>query len=490
MLKMSDDVFMKAIEMIENLSSSERIAFFNQNTADIFLLWRFYYFRDDFVAVLADFHYDWIEWLFTKKNIIIEAFRWSIKTSLIIAYQTYRIVYWFTKYLVRQSYDNTASTSNTTNILDKLLYPTLEADYGKQVLLIWWDRESLQQKSVGNFDTINGVKVRALSLQQKLRWALSKLKRPDTIVFDDIDTTDSVRSIKTIDKNLDKIKNETLGALSKTGNNQIILLWNTISEQGILPAFKSEYKNSKWRLIYKQELIRDDKIQRDWISEEVVEKIRADEWTIAFGQNYLLIPKQAYTNWIIKEERLRYYEYINLEDFDTLYMHCDTTHTGKTTSDYFCGLIIGENKRDHNFYLIDFILEKLDVETQARKTIVLYSKYASKIKKLTYDEKANQWFGYWIKKLAKEEYNISLPIEELNYPHDKVTHFEPHIPHFIANRIYLPSRHKQIDEAEIQLLAFPNGEENKINDDFVDGISWAMDNYIKKKKKLFIQEIK
>jgi len=61
MLKMSDDVFMKAIEMIENLSSSERIAFFNQNTADIFLLWRFYYFRDDFVAVLADFHYDWIE---------------------------------------------------------------------------------------------------------------------------------------------------------------------------------------------------------------------------------------------------------------------------------------------------------------------------------------------------------------------------------------------------------------------------------------------
>jgi len=71
-------------------------------------------------------------------------------------------------------------------------------------------------------------------------------------------------------------------------------------------------------------------------------------------------------------------------------MHCDTTHTGKTTSDYFCGLIIGENKRDHNFYLIDFILEKLDVETQARKTIVLYSKYASKIKKLTYDEKANQ----------------------------------------------------------------------------------------------------
>ena len=61
MLKIDDDKFRQAITMIEDLSSSERIAFFNQNTADIFLLRRFYYFRDDFVAVLADFHYDWIE---------------------------------------------------------------------------------------------------------------------------------------------------------------------------------------------------------------------------------------------------------------------------------------------------------------------------------------------------------------------------------------------------------------------------------------------
>jgi phage terminase large subunit-like protein len=98
---------------------------------------------------------------------------------------------------------------------------------------------------------------------------------------------------------------------------------------------------------------------------------------------------------------------------------------------------------------------------------------------MTYDEKSNQWFWYWIKKLAKEEYNISLPIVALWYPNDKVAHFTPHIPHFIANRVYLPSRHKDLQEAETQLIAFPT---KWVHDDFVDWLSWVLDNYIKIKE--------
>jgi hypothetical protein len=38
---------------------------------------------------------------------------------------------------------------------------------------------------------------------------------------------------------------------------------------------------------------------------------------------------------------------------------------------------------------VDFVLRKMDVEKQARATIVLYIQYGKKIRKLTYDEKAN-----------------------------------------------------------------------------------------------------
>ena len=85
----------------------------------------------------------------------------------------------------------------------------------------------------------------------------------------------------------------------------------------------------------------------------------------------------------------------------------------------------------------------------------------------------------WI--LDKEEYKISLPIVELKYPKDKVTHFEPHIPHFIANRVYFPSNHKDLTEAETQLLAFPT---KWVHDDIVDWLSWVLDNYAVLKREI------
>jgi hypothetical protein len=35
----------------------------------------------------------------------------------------------------------------------------------------------------------------------------------------------------------------------------------------------------------------------------------------------------VYENSLIDEEVLRWYENIDINDFDELYMHCDTTHT-------------------------------------------------------------------------------------------------------------------------------------------------------------------
>ena len=113
----------------------------------------------------------------------------------------------------------------------------------------------------------------------------------------------------------------------------------------------------------------------------------------------------------------------------------------------------------------------------------MYSRFGNKVKKITFDEKANQGFGYWSKELAKKEYNISLPLSELKYNSDKLNHFEPHIPHFKANRIYLPEKHKDLNNAIQQLLAFPS---KGINDDFVDGLSGALDNFNKKSNNISV----
>jgi len=66
-------------------------------------------------------------------------------------------------------------------------------------------------------------------LGQKLRGAVSKNSRPELLILDDIDVTDSVRNPEVISKNYEKITGETIGAMSKQ-KNQIIFLGNTINQ--------------------------------------------------------------------------------------------------------------------------------------------------------------------------------------------------------------------------------------------------------------------
>jgi len=179
---------------------------------------------------------------------------------------------------------------------------------------------------------------------------------------------------------------------------------------------------------------------------------------------------------IVKMEMLRHWDCLP-STIKTVYMHADTTHTGKTTSDYFALFAIGQCEKSKNFYLIDYILEKLTVEAQSKATIQFYQKLRGKysVGKLTYDEKANQGFGFWIKKLAREDYGISLPIQELRYPNDKMTHFEPHYAHFVANRVYFPNVHNKREELIGQVTSFPD---ESVNDDAIDGLSGCLDNFM------------
>jgi predicted phage terminase large subunit-like protein len=210
-----------------------------------------------------------------------------------------------------------------------------------------------------------------------------------------------------------------------------------------------------------------------WTKEQL-DDIKKQVPSYIWLQEYLAEFVDVYENSMIEFADLRFYQHVDINSFDKVYMHADTTHTGKTTSDYFSLVVLAENKKDKNYYVLDFILDKLDVEQQARQSIVMYQKFKDKVKKFTYDEKANQGFGFWIKKLAREEYNLSLPIQELKYPSDKISHFTPHVPHFKANRVYLPSSHRSISIAQDQLLAFPT---KNVNDDFIDGIAGVLDNF-------------
>jgi predicted phage terminase large subunit-like protein len=189
---------------------------------------------------------------------------------------------------------------------------------------------------------------------------------------------------------------------------------------------------------------------------------------VVFATNYMNEPLDMDSG-MVKYADLRYWE--TLPEIVEVFIHADTTHTGKQTSDFFCIGAVGRGV-DNNFYLLDFMLEKCDPEKQALHAINFYFSH-DKVKKITYDSVSNDSFGYYAKDLARQK-GLSLPLEGKKYPADKVSHFSPHLPHFVANRVIFPRSHSKIRIGVEQLLSFPS---KNVHDDFVDMLSGCLDNF-------------
>ncbi len=321
------------LELIKT-TPQNRIAYF----ATDFFAWWFYYFYEDFVTPLAKFHFDWIDTLEkTDLNILIKWFRGSIKTTIIVKYIVWVICYKKYNFIVWQSFGSDSSQRMTKQIALDLMNSKLEADYGV-LFSVNGSREDMEKKSIGDFDTKNGVKVLSASLGEKLRGAISRNSRPDLLILDDIDVTDSVRNPDIIQKNYDKITGETIGAMSKD-KSRIIFLGNVINDDWVVPRFENEKADDKnWQIFVQPLYNQDGSVAWDFFTPEKIEKIRSNEWEIAFSQNYLLVP---YVWWetIIKREQIHWIS--EIPKITAVTIGIDPASSTRNFSDSFAIVVVG-----------------------------------------------------------------------------------------------------------------------------------------------------
>jgi predicted phage terminase large subunit-like protein len=280
---------------------------------------------------------------------------------------------------------------------------------------------------------------------------------------------EDVRSPDQRAKNLEWYKKALMPAGAKKCE-MVILNTPMHTEDIIMTIMSGTPPFESWHRIKVPAMIDGRSIDEDWKTTEELLELAKD--TISFASEYMCEPVNI-SSGLVKEEDLRYYDVLP-QRFSRSVMHIDCTHTGKQTSDYYCIILMGITPQN-TLYVIDHVLDKGDQEQQARQYVSMYDRWREiaaigGIEKLTYDEKSNQGFGHWLKKLAREEYNLYLPVEELRYPSDKVSHFTPHVPIFKSNSVFLPHTISRV--ALDQLLAFP---QKGVHDDFVDGLSGAMD---------------
>lgn len=210
-------------------------------------------------------------------------------------------------------------------------------------------------------------------------------------------------------------------------------------------------------------------------TEDILERIRETTPAYLYAQEYMAEFVDVYENSLLNPNDIKYYEHVSIENFDQLYLYADTTHTAKTTSDYFALVVVGQNKIDKCFYILDFVLTKKLTPLQQIETIISYFERYPKIVKGKYDAVSNDGFEEFFKKTCREQ-NKHFNFTGVKYQGDKVKHFlsSGNFDKFKSHSVFLPRNHPQIAVAVDQLLAFP---QKGVNDDFVDAISGGLDNF-------------
>jgi len=115
-------------------------------------------------------------------------------------------------------------------------------------------------------------------------------ERPDFLALDDIDVLSSVTSQTTIEQNEHRITDETIGAMDPL-NTKIVVLGNTIYEDGVIPRFFKKYKDKESWDCFRQPLIDEDgnSVRPEVFDDDIIRSLK-DYGDVSFNQNYLLIP--------------------------------------------------------------------------------------------------------------------------------------------------------------------------------------------------------
>ena len=474
----------EAIELLKK-SSNLRFKYFERNFYDFCKFYFMEYYTFDTPDCLIDIYEALEEW----KNVFIEWFRWSAKTTIAQMFVSRCIAYKKKRNIMRyaQTIDN--AEENLTYIANSFIWDT---DWWERFIRDYWNlyypefmtkQWQKKIKRVDKFVTENDCYVRAMSLWTSPRWknytAPDWKFRPDLLIFDDVDTINSTDSKKKIDKNFEFLLNEVLWWT--TNATQMIFLWNTIYEDWLVPRFREHIAKDKNRItiripIYDKDnhIVRNRFVETDKEAEKLNEWIRDSNrkytsleserrrlWSISFNQNYMLIP---YVLWqhIISRDMIQYDENCRWYEFDFIQIWVDPAVSEKEWSDEYA-INITWFKWDKIFNLESIWLNWKEKDIWASANIVFqnYSRYNAKrviVETVAYQQVLKNVFK-----------RLWMAVQEYRTIKDKTTRLLEKQVLFEDKKVFFAPWYWN-DKLIEQLLVFPNWE----HDDRIDAMLLAM----------------
>lgn len=472
----------------ENSKKEHRVVFFELG----FLYWCLYYFPWEFNHALANFHIEYTGTLEDWTDVFFVWFRECAKTMFLTMYYVWVIIYAKRRFIMHYNSEIEQAKAMLRDVINILqTNEKIIADYGYAYIPAeWWFKWDWRQKTVWEFITETGVKMKAMSIWKSPRWQKFVWKwvtyRPDLLWFDDLDNEKNTKNPNLIEADVKFILWEVFGWVSSFC--QKIFLWNVVNQDWRVPRLKKHFESDeksrvkvfwipirqKWKIVWDR-FVATDK-QADDLNKDIVdvrdkyvslESRKREQGTIWFSQNYNLI---AYKKWqkIIRDTDIKHY--YSLPTNYKVVFGIDPAFSEKTWSDGMWLTVTAQEiyEKETYKYVIEMREYTEDEKDEVRfcnSVVDLYHKYKCS---MIFIESNNGWeiLGRMLRKRG-------LAVTIINAIKDKVTRLREYQGEFERGMIKFNPDDTKVWKGIQQLKDFPWGD----FDDMVDSMVHSFNPY-------------
>ena len=370
-----------------------------------------------------------------------------------------------TKNLMLVSQSNEKASTLLISIQAELQYNDLLInDFGDFKLQGAWTK--------GKFTTKKGWHCTAIGIGQDPRGAKENGNRPDFIICDDIDSSETCYS----KKQLDKLYAWLIGDLAQTTSFEMkykfVMVGNRYAPDMILTRFIENLKP-----FTTQVNVYDENGLPSWkerFTLEDIEDLKKTWGNIAFQREFMNIP--IIEGSIFKKEWMNYRKTLPLNDYEIIITYFDPSYSA--TGDYKAVVSVGY--KDREYHIIDIFLRKTEMLTSVKYLFQLKQKYENAGANHQLFMEANfaqgDNFRIWIER-TEAETGYFLPIfYDETKKQNKIARIESMTPYFELNALYWNIDEENNPDFKLameQLLTFSAESENE---DFADALESCMHN--------------
>lgn len=433
------------------------------------------FFSRYFPTKSADYHKDMIMDTIKsyrgEENVLNLAYRGASKTSptkVFLCFVLLNDLDHFRKYIKVNSKDGENSAQFVTDVYNLIV--ELEYIYGD---VFATEGKTKRQERMGNFivggerktvidqngqeveQIVGGIKVTAGTVGKTQRGHVQDAYRPDWIIFDDIEDSESVDSAVMTEKIIKKV-DEAIQGLSVNGT--YLVLGNYISDIGVMENIKG--KDVKTRITP----ILDSNGKPTWPQQYSMKKIEsikknAEDW---YGE-YMCDPVSGAKR-EFKKDLFQYITWEDLKQKNTLcYITIDSAVSKRDSADY-TGITINWVDTENKWYFKSYRV-KINSAELFELLFELYKHYKPEyigIEKVSFVEAIKPFLDEEMRKR-----NIYLPIKMLDHGGTKKeTRIRGLLPRYEAGSIFHIKG--ECNDLEAELLRFPKSK----NDDTMDSAAY------------------